>query len=60
MSNAIKAEITQIGTIDENNEPDGWIFDLKTGANGLTMLEDGSILYGGYTVDELRSIAASD
>ena len=53
-----KAEIMQIGTIDENGQPHGWAFDCNGDPTklGINTQEDGSTIYAGWTVEELRSI----
>lgn len=61
MSNQ-KAEIVIIGTFNDEGQPVGWHFDHsevpKTPA--FDIQDDGSIIYSGYTVDELREITSQD
>ena len=53
----IKAKIVTIGTVD-GNEPRGWTFDGLGRIPALAITPRG-LLYGGYTIDELREIAKS-
>lgn len=51
---AEKARVIQIGTIDPlTHQPLGWIFDCRTVVPVLEVKEDGTVLHGGYTYDEL-------
>ena len=52
----MKAEILNYGYI-ENNIPYRFAFDCKNSVIGIEYRDDGTILYGGYTVDELRELA---
>jgi len=52
----MKAKITKVGYMVDG-EPKGFEFDCMNGAIGFEILTyDGSILYGGYTVEELVNI----
>lgn len=53
-----KAIIIQIGTVDKNNQPQDWIFDCLDIVPAFEIKTDGKILYGGWSVDELRTMAA--
>lgn len=49
-----KATILYIGFIDPFTKiPHGWGFDLRHAVPAFEILDDTTILYGGYTVDEL-------
>ena len=52
----MKAEILNYGYI-ENGVPYRFAFDCKNSVNGIELKDDGTILYGGYTVDELKELA---
>ena len=52
----MKAKILNYGYI-ENGIPYCWGFDCKDRAVGIEHKNDGTILYGGYTVDELKELA---
>ena len=49
----MKAKISQNGLLF--NVPKRWIFDCKNKINGID-IKDGVVLYGGYTVQELKDI----
>ncbi len=56
----MKAKILQIGYVDRDNNglvnvPIRWVFDCKNKINGIE-IKNGNILYGGYTVQELKDI----
>ncbi len=53
-----KATIEKIGTV-ENGQPMGFVFVCKgeNAAAVINMQSDGSILWSGYTVEELKEIA---
>lgn len=55
----MKAKILSIGTFNEAGKPVGWVFDCgnEAAAFELTTADDGMLL-GGYTIPELRAIAA--
>lgn len=53
----IKADIVAVGYIDENGAPRDFAFDCKNRVAAIEIQEDGSLLYGGYTVDELKTIS---
>lgn len=59
----VKADIISVGSFDEHGNPIGWIFGYgehaKSGGVGLMIDTYNNILYAGYTVDELREIAAN-
>ena len=56
----IKAEIVAVGSFDPvNGQPAGWTFDGHGQGIGVEWLEDGSILYGGYSVEELQQVVQS-
>lgn len=56
---AHKGHILRIGRFDERGFPAGdWAFNGEDcDAAGLRVLEDGTVLYCGWTVPELREIA---
>ena len=49
-----KAHIDKIGSFDDDGNPVNWWFSACQ--MGLQILPDGSCLYGGYTIEELRRI----
>lgn len=52
-----KCKITSVGTVNDEGTLEGeWGFSGEGSPNavGVEMKNDGSVLYGGYTVDELR------
>lgn len=51
----MKAEIITVGTVNEEGQPKGWEFDCKGQVAGINITEQG-VLWGGYTVEELRQI----
>lgn len=56
----MKAKILQIGYVDRGedglvNIPKCWAFDCMNKVNGIET-KDGNVLYGGYTVQELKDI----
>lgn len=56
----MKAKILQIGYVDRGDNglvdvPKRWVFDCRNKVNGIDM-KDGVVLYGGYTVQELKDI----
>lgn len=55
----IKAEIINIGTVDEDGQPKNFCFDCSNGAAGIDIDGD-QVYFGGYSVDELRAIAEQD
>jgi hypothetical protein len=55
--NHLKADILQVGFVDKDGTPQNWFFDCNAGVAAITICEDGSLLWGGYTVDELRQIS---
>ena len=52
-----KAEIVKIGFVDDEDIPQEWGFHCLGTVPALCIDEAGRLLYGGYTVDELRTIA---
>lgn len=55
-----KPTIKIVGVVSETGEPTGWCFDCHgSSIPAFSITESGEVLYGGYTVDELRVIAAS-
>jgi len=52
----MKAKILNYGYV-ENGIPYRWAFNCKNKVAGIEHKDDGTILYGGYTVDELRELA---
>ena len=52
----MKAEIINYGYV-ENGIPQWWAFDCKNKVPGIEHKNDGTILYSGYTVNELRELA---
>lgn len=52
----MKSTIIDIGIIDQNNQPQFWTFDGHGEVPTIEITED-DVLYGGYSVDELREIA---
>jgi hypothetical protein len=59
MSEQKKAQITKIGTVNEEGYAIGWGFDCLGDIPGINITDDG-ILYAGYSIEELRAIAAAD
>jgi hypothetical protein len=54
-----KAVISRVGDI-VNGEPTGFVFDCCETIPAIEITDDGQILYGGYTADELESICAAN
>lgn len=54
----VKAKILQVGYIDSNDQPQGWAFDCDNDAVGIEIGDDGTLYWGGYSVEELRRIAS--
>ena len=52
----MKAEILNYGYV-KNGVPYRWAFDCKNKVPGIERKNNGTILYGGYTVDELKELA---
>jgi hypothetical protein len=50
----VKAEITKIGFVAEDGTLQGFCFDCKGEVPGIEVKEDGEVLYGGWTGDELK------
>lgn len=59
MEEGRKAEIVTIGTFNEDGQPVGWTFNHANAGDtpAFDIQDDGSIIYAGYTVSELREIA---
>lgn len=55
----LKMDIVEYGTVDKNGEPQNWTLDGANTPNtpGILVCRDGTRRYGGYTIEELRSIA---
>jgi len=53
----LKAEILKVGFVDKDGMPRNWVFDCQFCIPGMTVFPDGSRLYAGYTVEELRKIS---
>src|SRR3990167_1992729 len=51
-----KAVITKIGYIGEDGNPTGFEFDCRGGIPGFQIVEGDKILYGGWTVEELKEM----
>ena len=52
----MKAKILRKGLVI-GNEPMFWAFNCLETVPAVEVRADGTVLYGGYTVDELREIA---
>ncbi len=50
-----KAEVVKIGYI-EKGKPFGFTLDCKGTISGIEVLDDGTVLYGGWTEEELKSM----
>ena len=50
----MKAIIKRIGTINERGQPVNFEFDCMNVVPGVRICNDGVILWGGYTVEELK------
>lgn len=53
----MKAKIISYGYV-ENGMPKRWGFDCLGKVAGIEYKSDGTVLYGGYTVDELNEIVS--
>ena len=56
----VKADIITIGAIDDTGNIHDFLFDCKGCVTGIEVCVDGSILYGGWTAEELRRMATVD
>jgi len=55
-----KAIITKIGYMDENNQPQDFVFNCNyKPIPVINIKETGEIIYAGYSVEELKEISKS-
>jgi hypothetical protein len=52
----MKAKIVTVGII-QDDVPIGWCFDCMNKVPMVQVFNDGSILYAGYSIDELSEIS---
>ncbi len=52
----MKGEIISIGTIDENDHPKDWVFNGLGKVPMIEITEDDTLLWCGYTLEELMVI----
>lgn len=52
-----KAEIVVVGWVHEDGSTSGWVFDGKGHVPAITVDDEGRMLWGGWTAEELRAIA---
>jgi len=56
----VKAEIVVVGDFDPvDGQPVGWSFDAHGQGIAIEILDDYTILYGGYSVEELHQVVES-
>lgn len=59
-ANEVKARIDRVGTFNDQGAPVGWSFNHLDSPHvaAIDIQDDLTIVYSGYTVAELREIAA--
>lgn len=60
MNRGAKGEIVKIGTVDGKGNLHDWEFDCHGYVPGIEVMEEGSVLYAGWTVEELREKAGGN
>ena len=50
----MKAKIIKVGYINSEDCPVGFVFDCDSSIPGISIQDNGEILYGGWTVQELK------
>jgi hypothetical protein len=57
MSEQNKADIVTVGVVDDDGQPQGWVFDCSRCDVPMINVTKSGVLWGGYSLDELREIA---